>query len=388
MNSYLWFVEIVYKECKQERGICMKKGNLIMLAGLVLLALTGCGSKDNVVMTPAGEAVITADGKLNITKENKDVKEQKASEPEKEEENKTETGLLHVGFAQVGSESGWRLAQTDSMKAAFTEENGYQFDFVDCNNDQKAQISALDQFIADKVDYIVLDPIVEGGYDEVLKKAKDAAIPVIVVDRNISADSSLYTCWVGSDFTKEGKDAANWLIEDLDKKNRGAEELNILTIMGSNGASATIGRTDGFEEIAKTQTNWKLLDKQYGDFTKDGGNAVMKAFLKQYKDIDVLVCQNDDEAFGAIEAIKEAGKTCGPNGDIILISFDAGGAAFQAMIDGDINVDVECNPLEGPVVSDIIQKLSKGEEVEQVQYMPEEVFPAETAAEILPGRAY
>ena len=380
----------VYSSLEEREGILMKKRIVAVLTGMMMVLMTGCGDSDMIVLTPKGDARIEDDGSAKYAAAENTQKKEETQEPETETENTESSSgdLIHVGFAQVGSESGWRLAQTQSMKGAFTEENGYQFDFVDCNNDQKTQIEALQKFVQDQVDYIILDPIVEDGYEDVLKEAQTANIPVIVVDRNISADESLYACWLGSDFTNEGKSAGDWLVEDLQKKGRDSEEINILTILGSNGASATIGRTDGFEEVAKEHSNWKLLDKQSGNFTKDGGNAVMKAYLKQYDDIDVLVCQNDDEAFGAIEAIKEAGKTCGPNGDIIVISFDAGGEAFQAMIDGDINVDVECNPLEGPAVSELIKQLRNGETVEKVQYMEEGVFPAEEAEATLPNRAY
>lgn len=161
------------------------------------------------------------------------------------------------------------------MKETFTEANGYQFDFVDCNNDQQTQLAALDTFIQNQVDYIILDPIIETGYDEVLQKAKDADIPVIVVDRNISAPEGLYTCWVGSDFNKEGKDAAKWLTDYLKKQGRDTEKINIVTIQGTIGASAQIGRTDGFNSLLSTNTNWKMLDEQSGDFTEDGGYAVI-----------------------------------------------------------------------------------------------------------------
>ena len=366
----------------------MKKKLLAIIMCMIMVLTTGCGNNGMMVLTPEGDMVIQEDGTTSGTGSASTKKEKEDAPAAAEKKDNNTSGLIRVGFAQVGAESGWRLAQTQSMKDTFTEKNGYQFDFVDCNNNSKAQIEAVAGFIKDGVQYIILDPIVEKGYDDVLKDAKKAGIPVIVVDRNISADSSLYTCWVGSDFTKEGTDAANWLVDYLKKEKRDSEEINILTILGSDGASATTGRTKGFEDVAKRQSNWKMLDKQSGDFTKDGGNAVMKAFLGKYDDIDVVVCQNDDEAFGAIEAIKEAGKTCGPKGDIIIISFDATGDGFQAMIDGDINVDVECNPLEGPFVAQLIQKLEKGEKIDEIQYMNEGVFPAEEAEKTLPSRAY
>lgn len=352
---------------------------------LMAFGMTGCGSDETVVLTPNGDVVIHADGSVsNVT----NVEEKTEEKQESKDSSKDNSDLIQVGFAQVGAESGWRLAQTQSMKETFTEKNGYQLEFVDCNNDHETQKDAISKFVDDKMDYIILDPIVEDGYDDVLKKAKDANIPVIIVDRNISADESLYTCWVGSDFTKEGENAAQWLTDYMKKNNRTSEQINIVTILGSANASATIGRTKGFHEGAKKQSNWKILDEQTGDFTEDGGNAVMKAFLKQHNDIDVVVCQNDDEAFGAIDAIQEAGKTCGPDGDIIIISFDATKNGFERMVNGEINVDIECNPLEGPLVAELIQKLEKGEKVEKTQYVEEGVYPAEEAADIIDSRVY
>lgn len=369
------------------------------MCGTVFL-MAGCTNDNVMVLTPYGDAVIKDDGSAGTTSNNasKDTTAKAAEEEaEKEEAEKEETAeetkkeasssdLIHVGFAQVGAESDWRLAQTASMKQTFTEDAGYEFDFVDCNNDQQTQIETLERFISDGVDYIVLDPILETGYDEVLEKAKDADIPVIVVDRNIAADESLYTCWVGSDFVKEGNDAAAWLKEYLSAAGRDSEEINIVTIQGTIGASAQLGRSEGFN--SNLAANWVMLDEQSGDFTEDGGRAVMAAFLNQYEDIDVVICQNDNEAYGAIEAMDEKGVTYGPDGDVIVISFDATRGGFERMVAGQINVDVECNPLEGPLVADLIQKLEKGGTVEKIQYIEEGVFPADTAADIIDSRAY
>lgn len=372
--------------------------NKIYIAVLIcslIIGLTGCGSRDVMVLTPYGDAIIKDDGKSSGTNNTKPTEQSttaavkdNATENPGDNTNVAVSDKIYVGFAQVGSESDWRLAQTASMKATFTEDNGYQLDFIDCNNNQQTQMDALNKFIDNKVDYIILDPIVETGYDDVLKRAKEAGIPVIVVDRNISASEDLYTCWVGSDFNKEGVDAGKWLEDYLKAEGRDSEEINIVTIQGTMGASAQIGRSEGFNSLLSTNTNWKMLDEQSGDFTEDGGYAVMTAFLAQYDDIDVVVCQNDNEAYGAITAIQEKGLTCGVDGDIIIISFDATNGGFQKMISGEINVDVECNPLEGPLVSEIIQKLEKGESVDKVQYVEEGVYPADTAADIIDSRAY
>lgn len=373
-----------------------KKLGVAALICSLMIGLVGCGNSDMMVLTPYGNAVIKDEGasSANVTKnvkqENKEDKETKASQAEAQATDNTKdaSDKIYVGFAQVGSESDWRIAQTMSMKETFTEANGYKLDFVDCNNDQQAQVEAVSGFIQKKVDYIILDPVVENGFDDVLKQAKDAGIAVIIVDRNISAPEDLYTCWVGSDFNKEGEDAGKWLEEYLKEQGRDSEEIKILTIQGTIGASAQIGRSEGFNSVMNNNSNWKMLDEQSGDFTEDGGYAVMSAFLNQYSDFDVVVCQNDNEAYGAITAMNEKGLTCGPNGDIIVISFDATLGGFQRMVDGEINVNVECNPLEGPLVSDIIQKLEAGSTVEKIQYVEEGVYPAETAAEIIGSRVY
>lgn len=364
-----------------------KKMLAALMCSMVFLA-AGCENDEVMVLTPDGDAVIRDNGASagNASKETEKTTEKTVKSTT--EKNNSSSDLIHVGFAQVGSESDWRLAQTQSMKQTFTEAKGYAFDFVDCNNDQKTQLNAIQKFIDDGVDYIVLDPIVEEGYDDVLTNAKNANIPVIIVDRNISADESLYTCWVGSDFVKEGTSAADWLAEYLESNGRSSETINIVTIQGTLGASAQLGRTQGFHAALASHSNWVMLDEQSGDFTEEGGYAVMNAFIKQHPDIDVVICQNDNEAYGAIDAMKENNLTYGPDGDIIVISFDATNGGFQKMIDGEINVDIECNPLEGPLVSELIQKLEKGEAVDKIQYVDEGVYPAETAADIIDSRAY
>lgn len=306
-----------------------------------------------------------------------------------ESTDKAGDDLTVVGFSQVGAESDWRTANTESMKATFTEANGYQLIFDDAQQKQENQITAIRNFISQEVDYIVLAPVTETGWDTVLKEAKDAGIPVIIVDRMVDvADDSLYTAWVGSDFKNEGYSAVEWLAGYLDSKGRKDEDINIVTLQGTIGSSAQIGRTDGFAEKMAAYPKWKMLDKQGAEFTQAKGQEVMESFLKSYSDIDVVVCENDNMAFGAIDAIKAAGKTCGPNGDIIIISFDAVAAAFDSMIAGDMNVSVECNPLHGPRVQSLIEDLKAGKTVEKIAYVEEGVYPADTAAEIAPQRQY
>ena len=295
---------------------------------------------------------------------------------------------IYVGFVQVGAESDWRMANTKSMQETFSAEKGYKFEMVDCQQQTPKQITAIRDLIQKGVNYIVLAPNTEAGWDTVLGEAKAAKIPVIIVDRMIkTGDESLYTAWVGSNFKQEGLDAAMALEKILtDKGVKDTDTVNIVTLQGTMGSSAQLGRTDGFAEGSAGHSNWKMLDKQSGDFTQEKGQEVMESFLKSHGDIDVVISENDNMSYGAIAAIKAAGKTCGPKGDIVLVSFDGGKAAFQCMVDGTINVIVECNPLHGPRVEQIIKDLEAGKTVEKKAYVKEETFWPDKAAELLPTR--
>jgi ABC-type sugar transport system substrate-binding protein len=297
--------------------------------------------------------------------------------------------LIYVGFVQVGAESDWRIANTKSMKETFTEVKGYKFEMFDAQQNTQKQITALRDFILKDVDYLVLAPNTEAGWDTVLGEAKEAGIPVIIVDRMIKTnDDSLFTAWVGSDFKQQGYDAVTVLERILEKRGIADQEVNIVTLQGNLGSTAQIGRTEGFAEKLSEHPNWNMLDRQSGDFTQERGQEVMDLFLKTYPDIDVVISENDNMAFGAINAIEAAGKTCGPNGDIIIISFDGVRAAFEAMIEGKIDACVECNPLHGPRVESIIQALERGEKVEKFVFVKESVFYAEDAASLIDSRDY
>lgn len=284
-------------------------------------------------------------------------------------------GYIVVGFSQVGSESDWRIGNTESFRSIFTEENGYYLLFEDGQQKQENQLKAIRNFILQEVDYIVLDPIVETGWDTVLQEAKDVGIPVILTDRLVKVESEdLYICWVGSNFYEEGCRAGEWLVDYLETQGRSGETINIVTLQGTIDSSAQIGRTEGFKSILEEQENWKMLEYQSADFTQAKGKEIMSYFLEKYDTINVLVSENDNMTFGAVEAIREAGRTCGPDGDIIILSFDSGRAALEAMLRGEINADFECNPLLGPRVEEIIERLEKGEKVEKVQYVEEQYF--------------
>ncbi len=286
----------------------------------------------------------------------------------------TDGKLITVGFAQVGHESDWRTASTNSVQAAFSKDKGFDLQFVDCDNNSAKQLEAVRNFIQQGVDYIVIDPIVSTGWDTVLTEAQSAGIPVIVIDRTID-DSDKYVSWVGSEFTNEGLAAGAWLKAYAEKK--GIKEINALVIEGTTGSSAQIGRTNGFKKYADAN-GWKILDSQSGNFTQDGGQSVMESYCKSYQGkFNVVVCQNDNEAFGAEDAMNAAGVKYGIDGDVVLISFDACKAGLKEVLSGKINADFQCNPLQGPFCADIISKLAAGQTVEKKTYMKEPWYVSE-----------
>ncbi len=287
---------------------------------------------------------------------------------------------ITVGFSQVGAESDWRTANTESMKSTFSEENGYELIFDDAQQKQENQLTAIRNFIQQEVDYILLAPVTETGWDTVLQEAKDADIPVIIVDRMVDvSDDSLYTTWIGTDSLHEGRKAAEWLNAYATAKEIAAEDINIVDIQGTIGSTAQIGRSKGLEEGVE-KYGWNLLAQQSGEFTQAKGQEVMESMLKQYDNINVVYCENDNEAFGAIDAIEAAGKTVGSdimNGEIMVISFDTTNAGLTDTLAGKIACDVECNPLHGPRAEELIKALEAGEEVQKLNYVTEEIFAAD-----------
>jgi len=330
---------------------------IIISSFLVMLLLSGCGLFD----------LDDEDSQLSY----------------EEEEN-----LIVVGFSQLGSESVWRTANTNSIQNTFTKDNGYLLEFNNARQKQENQIKAIRSFVSQRVDYIVFSPVIENGWETVLQEAKEAGVPVIIADRMISSsDESLYAAWVGSNTREEGEKAGRWLEEHLSKNGRQNENINIVVLKGTTGSSAQLGRTMGFDVIAEKHSNWNILEQTSGDFTVAKGKEVMQTMLEKYDDIDVVVSQNDDMTFGAIEALDEDGRTYGVNGDITLISFDGVDDALKLVASGEINLCVECNPQQGGYISDTIQKLERGEPVEKKLYVDERIFTMENASDVLEERA-
>ena len=305
------------------------------------------------------------------------------------ETEQDESEYITVGFSQLGSESVWRVANTASIKQALSNENGFQLDFSNARQMQEGQIKALRCFISEGVDYIVFAAVTEEGWDTVLAEAKQAGIPVILVDRKIStADRSLYLAWIGSDAKAEGESAGLWLDEYLKKQGRGDEEINIVVLTGNEGSSATKGRTQGFNSIVYGHRKWNILEERSADFTTAKGKEVMEEFLEEYKDIDVVVSQNDDMTFGALDAMKKRGIKYGADGGIIVISFDAVHDALEKVRSGEINVDIECNPNEGEYVADLIKKLRKGELIYKENVVDEMIFTRDNVDQYIDERNY
>ena len=349
----------------------MKKKLLgaILSAAMVMSLLAGCGSSAAETAAPAAEAVEEAAAPAEEAAAEVVADAEEAAEAVEEAADAGAAGgNISIGFAQVGHESDWRTASTKSCQDVFSAANGYDLSFVDCDNDEAAQKEAVRSFIEQGVDYIIIDPIIATGWDTVLTECEDAGIPVIVIDRTID-DSDKYVSWVGSNFLTEGKAAGEWLKAYAEKQ--GISEINALVISGSTGASAQIGRSDGFAEIAKRE-GWNILDEQTGDFTEAGGQEVMESYCKSYEGkFNVVVCQNDNEAFGAMTAMDNAGVKYGPGNDVILISFDACTAGLEDVKAGKITADFECNPLAAPFVEQVIKQLESGATPEKEVYMEE-----------------
>jgi len=291
---------------------------------------------------------------------------------------------LVIGFSQVGAESEWRTANTTSIKDA-AKKDGITLKFADAQQKQENQVKAIRSFIAQRVDVIAFSPVVETGWDTVLREAKNAKIPVILTDRAVKvADPSLYVTLIGSDFVEEGRRAGRWLADYAAKS---PKPLNVVELQGTVGSAPAVDRKAGFEEVIKGNPKLKIIRTQTGEFTRAKGKEVMEAFLKSNgKDINVLFSHNDDMAIGAIQAIEEAGLK--PGKDIIIVSIDGVKGAFQAMMAGKLNVTVECNPLLGPQLMQAARDVVAGKPVPKRIVTEERVFPADVAAKELPNRKY
>ena len=281
-----------------------------------------------------------------------------------------ETTLITVGFSQVGAESDWRVANTESMRESLSEENGFELLFDNARQKQENQFKAIRTFIQQDVDYIVLAPVTETGWESVLEEARAAGIPVIIVDRQVEVDDpSLYTSWVGSNFRKTADAAVAWLSEKLKADGR-EDAVQILHLQGTPGSTAQLQRSAALEAGVAAHADWTIAAQLNGDFTQAKAYEETLAYLQSNPAPDVVYCENDNMC-------------------LTLISFDAGRTALSYCKDGKIDLCAECNPLHGPRVRALIEQLARGETPEKLSYMPEALFTADTlTAELLESRVY
>lgn len=293
-------------------------------------------------------------------------------------------GRIVLGFSQVGAESEWRTANTASIKSA-AHDAGIDLRFSDAQQKQANQISAIRSFIAQRVDVIAFSPVVESGWEPVLREAKAAHIPVVLTDRAVDvSDPSLYVTLIGSDFVEEGRKAARWLLQNTPA---GDGPVDVVELEGTVGSAPAIDRKKGFHEVLAGHPRYQVIRSQSGDFTRAGGKEVMEAFLKaEGKRINVVFAHNDDMAIGAIQAIEEAGLR--PGKDIKVISIDGVKGAFEAMMTGKLNVTVECNPLLGPQLMQAVEAIKAGKPLPRRIVVEESVYPMESAAAAFPTRKY
>jgi simple sugar transport system substrate-binding protein len=336
-------------------SIPLKKFLNILVAGLLILSQTACGAGENLASQEPTVQAESAGGK------------------------KTYKDLV-VGFSQIGAESEWRTGNTISIQET-AKTLGVELIFADAQQKPENQIKAIRTFIAQQVDVIGVSPLIETGWESVFQEARDAGIPVILVDRRAAVPEDLYTARLGSDFVEEGRNAARVMVKLLNGKG------NIVELVGTTGSAPAIDRSSGFREILADYPEMKIIASENGDFTRAKGKEVMEDFLRRYGDrIDALYSHNDDMAIGAIRAIEAFGLR--PGQDIKIVSIDAIRDAFQAMIDGKLNATVECNPLLGPQFFELALKVVNGEPVPKWIPSEESVYYPENALEILPTRKY
>lgn len=305
----------------------------------------------------------------------------------RENEKREEEQNLILGFSQIGAESAWRGRNTQSIIEAAGEE-GIQLLFENAEQKQENQIKALRSFIVYQVDVIAFVPIVADGWDNILKEAQDAGIPVLVTDRKINtADESLYAGFIGTDSEREGRDAAMFMLHKFAPNGeQPRESVRILEITGTEGSSVAIGRRDGFRDVLDKYPRFTIVQSVDGDFLRSRGYEIMKQFLDDGLELDAIYSHNDGMTLGAIDAIKEKGLR--PGVDIVIVTIDAEQAAIDALKRGEVNCVIECNPNTGPLIMDLAEKLARGEEIPRMQHVPEQIFTEDNNLEYLLPRGY
>jgi ABC-type sugar transport system substrate-binding protein len=291
---------------------------------------------------------------------------------------------LVLGFSQIAATANWNTANTESIRKA-AREAGVELRLEDANRSQEKQVAALRSFVSQRVDVIAFSPVVETGYEAVLREIRSAGIPVILMDRTVEvSDDSLYVSLIGSDFVEEGRRAARWLLQNT-RDLPGA--INIVELRGTVGSAPANDRKLGFAEIISADPRYRIIRSQSGDFDRVRARALMEEFLQaEDRRIHVLYAHSDTMALGAIEAIESAGFK--PGSEILVISIEGSRKALEAIVAGKLNVSVECSPLMGPQLITVVKDLAAGRPVPRRVITQEFVFTRDNAAVELPKRAY
>ncbi len=315
----------------------------------------------------------------SITKDNVETYVSSLNQPLKQEDH-----IIDVGYSQLGTESAWRLANTASIKEA-AKDAGINLIFDDANQSQKKQFEAIRRFIDMEVDVIVISPVVDYGWEEVLQEVKAAGIPVLLSDRSIATEEDdLYVTYIGAEFLEEGRRAMRWIAENVKADTTGAK---IIELQGTIGSSPATERKKGFEEILVQYPDYQIVYSDVGDFTFEGGKRIIKDYLTENQwDIDIIFAHNDDMALGAISALEEFGIK--PGRDVKIVSVDGTKEAFEAMIKGNLNCSVECSPLLGPQLMKAVKDLMTGKELPLRIITDEKIYTEKDAQSLIKERKY
>ena len=350
----------------------MKKKLLsVLLTGVVAAGmLAGCGE------TAAAPAAAEPAAAPAATEAAAPAAEPAATEEAEAEAPAASGELIKVGIINNDpNESGYRTANDADLKAMFNEENGYDASFAySLTNDE--QIAAAQKFIQDEVDYLLLSAADTAGWDSVLQDANDAGISVILFDRTIDSDPSLYVASIVSDMAKEGQNAVDWLAsQDLD-------EYNIIHLQGVMGSAAQQGRTGALDEKAAAEDNWNIVKQQTAEWNAEKAQQIVQSVIDSGDKFNVIYAENDDMAKGAVAALDAAGISHGVGKDVIVMGFDCNEWALEELLNGDWNFDQQCNPFQASYIDEIIKTLENGGTIdEKVIVMDEKGFDASSISQ-------
>lgn len=346
--------------------------SVLVCAAMVATMAVGCGSSST--DTSSDAAATTEDAAADDAGATEDAAATEEGAEESTDAAAADSGeLIKVGIINNDpNESGYRTANDADMKAMFTEENGYDASFAySLKNDE--QITAAQKFIQDGVDYLLLSAADTAGWDTVLMDAQNAGVRVILFDRTIDADESLYEASIVSDMEAEGQTAVDWLA------GQGLDEYNIIHIQGVMGSAAQQGRTGALDAMVEANDNWNLVTQQTAEWNAEKAQQIVQSVIDSGEDFNVIYAENDDMAKGAVAALDKANISHGVDGDVIIMGFDTNTWALEELLAGNWNYDGQCNPYQASYIDEVIKTIESGGTIEQKTIIMEEKgFDAET----------